>query len=84
MWAPYPAVRCSRVRSAATLPPLEQWYVMLLHNGVLPGALAGKPNTAYTRSLIEDAKTSISQRRDSQCAIRGRAASVNAAVKAGN
>jgi energy-coupling factor transporter ATP-binding protein EcfA2 len=42
-----------------TLPPLEQWYVMLLHNGVLPGALAGKPNTAYTRSLIEDTKTKI-------------------------
>ena len=42
-----------------TLPPLEQWYVMLLHNGVLPGALAGKPNTAYTRSLIEDAKTKV-------------------------
>lgn len=42
-----------------TLPPLEQWYVMLLHNGVLPGALAGKPNSAYTRSLIEDAKTKI-------------------------
>jgi hypothetical protein len=42
-----------------TLPPLEQWYVMLLHNGLLPGALAGKPNTAYTRSLIEDAKTKV-------------------------
>jgi hypothetical protein len=42
-----------------TLPPLEQWYVMLLHNGVLPGALAGKPNTAYTRSLIKDAKTKV-------------------------
>jgi hypothetical protein len=26
---------------------------------LLPGALAGKPNTAYTRSLIEDAKTKI-------------------------
>jgi hypothetical protein len=41
------------------LAPLEQWYVMLLHNGVPPGALAGKPNTAYTRSLIEDAKIKV-------------------------
>jgi hypothetical protein len=38
-----------------TLPPLEQWYLMLLHNGVLPGALAAKPNTAYTKSLLNDA-----------------------------
>src|SRR6516162_6064174 len=41
------------------LPPLEQWYVGLLHNGKLPGALVRanppKPNTAYTRSLIDDA-----------------------------
>ena len=41
------------------LPPLEQWYVGLLHSGKLPGALVRanppKPNTAYTRSLIDDA-----------------------------
>jgi hypothetical protein len=39
-----------------TLPPMEQWFHGLLHDGVLPGALAKRPNTAYTRGLIDDAK----------------------------
>ena len=30
-----------------TLPPWEQWYVMLLHNGKLPGALTKRPNTCF-------------------------------------
>ena len=47
-----------------TLPPLEQWYVMLLHNAVLPGALAGRPSTAFTRSLIDDAKAKIPRLRE--------------------
>jgi hypothetical protein len=42
-----------------TLPPLEQWYVMLLHEGVLPGGLAGRPNTAFTKSLLDDAKEQV-------------------------
>jgi Family of unknown function (DUF5906) len=42
-----------------TLPPLEQWYVMVLHEGVLPGALPNRPNTAFTRSLLDDAKERI-------------------------
>jgi hypothetical protein len=42
-----------------TLPPLEQWYVTLLHEGVLPGALADRPNHAFTRSLVDDAKEKI-------------------------
>jgi len=33
------------------LPP----YLTLLHNGKLPGALKARPNTAYTRSLMDDA-----------------------------
>jgi hypothetical protein len=41
------------------LPPLEQWYVTLLHNGELPGALTNHPNIAYTRSLVEDAKAKV-------------------------
>jgi Mesyanzhinovviridae DNA primase len=41
------------------LPPLEQWYVMLLHNGVLPGALSKRPNTAFTTSLVDDAKSKV-------------------------
>jgi len=41
------------------LPPLEQWYVSLLHDGVLPGALANRPNTAFTRSLLDDAKERV-------------------------
>src|SRR5262245_41656057 len=42
-----------------TLPPLEQWYVCLLHDGVLPGALANRPNTAFTQSLLDDAKDRV-------------------------
>src|SRR6476659_2730363 len=42
-----------------TLPPIEQWYVSLLHDGVLPGSLANKPNTAHTKSLLDDAKESV-------------------------
>jgi hypothetical protein len=47
-----------------TLPPLEQWYVMLLHNGVLPGALAGRPSTAFTKSLIDDARARVPRLRE--------------------
>jgi len=42
-----------------TLPPLEQWYVSLLHDGVLPGALANRPNTAFTKNLLDDAKERV-------------------------
>ena len=37
---------------------------MLLHNGVLPGALAGRPSTAFTRSLVEDARAKVPRLRD--------------------
>jgi Family of unknown function (DUF5906) len=42
-----------------TLPPLEQWFFMLLHEGVLPGGLVNRPNTAFTKSLLDDAKERI-------------------------
>jgi hypothetical protein len=42
-----------------TLPPLEQWYVSLLHDGVLPGSLADRPNTTFTKSLLDDAKDRV-------------------------
>src|SRR5262249_28550411 len=42
-----------------TLPPLEQWYVMLLHNGVIPGSLPNRPNTAFTSSLLNDARERV-------------------------
>jgi Family of unknown function (DUF5906) len=43
-----------------TLPPWEQWYLMLLHDGRLPGALAKRPNTAFTRiALLPDAKERV-------------------------
>jgi hypothetical protein len=47
-----------------TLPPLEQWYVMLLHNGRLPCALPKRRGTAYTKSLIEDARENVPRLRD--------------------
>ena len=46
-------------QQAHTLPPLEQWYVMLLHNGQLPGALSKRPNTAMTSRLLEHAKAQV-------------------------
>ena len=42
-----------------TLPPLEQWYVMLLHNGKLPSALAKRPCTAFTMGLLKDARERV-------------------------
>jgi Family of unknown function (DUF5906) len=39
-----------------TLPPLEQWYFGLLHNGMLPGIWNGYPSRAYTKDLLEDAR----------------------------
>ena len=39
-----------------TLPPLEQWWLMILHDGALPMALPNRLNTTYTRSLMDDAK----------------------------
>jgi Family of unknown function (DUF5906) len=46
-----------------TLPPLEQWYLSLLQDGKVPGALVAgptsrkmsRPSTAYTKSLRLDA-----------------------------
>lgn len=46
------------------LPPLEQWYVMLLHNALLPGALNGRPSTAFTRNLIDDARVKVPRLRE--------------------
>jgi hypothetical protein len=42
-----------------TLPPLEQWYLMLLHNGSLPGALVKRPNTALTTKLLSDTREQV-------------------------
>ena len=42
-----------------TLPPWEQWYVTLLHDGRLPGALAKRPNTAFTSSLLASARERV-------------------------
>ena len=47
-----------------TLPALEQWYVMLLHNGVLSQFVKNKPNTAWTKSLVEDAKMKVPRLRN--------------------
>jgi hypothetical protein len=43
-----------RKQRGLTLPPLEQWYLSILHRGVLPGALPNRVNTTYTKSLMED------------------------------
>src|SRR5215469_18317 len=41
------------------LPPMEQWYVGLLHNGRLPNALEARPNTSFTRNLLDDARAKV-------------------------
>src|SRR5262249_56591029 len=56
--------RALQKQQGHTLPPLEQWYVMLLHNGVLPGALANRPSTSYTKSLIDDARAKVPRLRE--------------------
>jgi hypothetical protein len=38
-----------------SLPPMEQWYIMLLHEGTLPGgAVPNHPTASFTRDLRED------------------------------
>lgn len=39
-----------------SLPPMMQWWRMLLQDGQLPGASEAHPSWAYTRDLIADAK----------------------------
>jgi hypothetical protein len=46
------------------LPPLEQWYVMILHNAVVPGSLIGKPSTAFSDSLLADARKAVPRLRE--------------------
>jgi hypothetical protein len=41
------------------LPPLEQWYLGLLHEGALPNAPSKRPNATFTESLIADAKAKV-------------------------
>jgi len=54
-----------------TLPPWEQWYVMLLHNRKVPGALAKRPNTAFTSSLLENARERVPRLRwEGEVALR--------------
>jgi hypothetical protein len=47
-----------RQQSLALLP-LEQWYVMLLHEGRLPKSLKDKPNTALTANLMKHARENV-------------------------
>jgi hypothetical protein len=43
-------------QQSQTLPPLEKYYAMLLHEAKLPGQIIrNKPNRAMTKDLIEDA-----------------------------
>jgi hypothetical protein len=53
------------------LPPLEQWYVGLLHSGRLPHAKEKTPYVAMTRALVENAKQRVPRLRDlSDVALR--------------
>jgi len=46
------------------LPPLDQWYLTLLHNGQLPHAKPSTPWVATTRALVENAKQRVPRLRD--------------------
>jgi hypothetical protein len=53
------------------LPPLEQWYLTLLHNGTLPHAKEKTPYVAMTRALVESAKQRVPRLRElSDVALR--------------
>ena len=45
------------------LPAWEQWYLMLLHNGALPGAPSKRRNVAFTNALLESARQSVARLR---------------------
>jgi energy-coupling factor transporter ATP-binding protein EcfA2 len=49
-----------------TLPPWEQWYLLLLRDGKLPGAWVKKkrPSIAYTSCLIADARERVPRLKD--------------------
>jgi Mesyanzhinovviridae DNA primase len=48
-----------RKQQGHTLPPMEQWFLMLLHDARLPYPITGRPNTTYTAHLISDAKERV-------------------------
>jgi hypothetical protein len=48
-----------QAQQAHTLPPLEQWYSLVLHDGRVPGALIKRANTAYTKDLMTDARDRV-------------------------
>jgi hypothetical protein len=48
-----------RKQQGLTLPPLEHWYLMVLQDGQLPGALQKRPNTILTMNLMDDAKQRV-------------------------
>jgi len=53
------------------LPPLEQWYLTLLHSGKLPHAKPKTPYVAMTRALVENAKQRVPRLRElSDVALR--------------
>jgi hypothetical protein len=53
------------------LPPLEQWYLTLLHSGKLPHAKPKIPYVAMTRALVENAKQRVPRLRElSDVALR--------------
>jgi hypothetical protein len=45
-----------RQQQTLTLPPWEQWYLSLLQDGRLPGAISKHPNWAYTYRLLDSVK----------------------------
>jgi len=58
-------------QQSLTLPPWEQWYLSLLHNGKLPGAIEKRPNTSLTIRLLADARERIPRLRwESEIALR--------------
>jgi hypothetical protein len=47
------------------MPPLEEWWFSMSHDGVLPGAAPTKTlNTALTTELLDDAKERVPRLRD--------------------
>jgi hypothetical protein len=42
-----------------TLPAWEQWYLKLLHEGKIPGAIYKRPNSAFTENLLDDARQRV-------------------------
>jgi hypothetical protein len=55
----FPRTQALKEQKIQSLEPFDQWWLNLLENGRLPGALHSNPRRAYTSSLLWHAKETV-------------------------